>query len=325
MAWLRLSTAVSGLLLLAGCGGSTAEPPAGPASTAPTTTVEATPTTPVPPDDVRPLDVVEPGSDPRPALLIGDTTGAVVRVSGEEELVLATVEGELRRAVPDGGGGALALVVDAQQLAALWWYRSGTDPLLLRSQGGLALHDLASRNDLPAAVITSSPIDATEPVQLLDVLDLDTTSARTVGEVGDDDSGVIDVAAGDDGFAVSRVDGECASVVSIDDTGTTVGDAVLGPVCGIGPVPYGVVAASPDLATVVVVETTDRGLALALRRDDEIVQHLLPAEITSVTDLDLAGDQVLLAGEDGVHLVDLAAATITELGRAAVSARFVIR
>lgn len=302
------------VLLVPACASSDPSVEPSPPSTSTTT---STPTTTTTGDDT--LLVTDGPLELDRDVLLATPDGVARWRNGRTEPIHAG-DGTVEAVAPDGSGGAVALIVDDQQLGNLWHIGGEGEPVLLRQQGGLALHDATSRNDQPAVVITSSPVDATEPTQLLDLLDLATASARTVARVGDATSGVQAVAATSDGFILSRLAEECSTIEAIDDAGESRPGPDLPERCGSDD-RYGPVSADDADATIVVAAEDDTGSSLIVVGDG-VDMHRLPESVGTVTGLDLAGGLVLVSSDTGIRVVDLGAATIADLDATATAAAF---
>jgi len=309
--WLAMATAATA------CAGSDApvlEPDTTSAPPVSTTTSTAPIETQV--IDLTPSDAVPEGA---PALVLATDNG-VTRWTPDGGAEVVRPE-PVQRAVDDGQGGIVGLTIDDQLLASLRWWPTDGDEVLLRSQGGLTLHDATVRVDSPAVVISYSPIDTPSPAQVLDVLDLATASSRTVRQVGDETAGMIDAGASADGFVMTQADGSCAEVVVFDDTGEDVSAGSLPTLsCGPGPVAYGAIGVADDGATVAVAMADDSGgssVVMSRRESDELIEHPLADAAGTIVDLDTSSTHVAIVTGTTTLLVDLAAATVTDLGVAA--------
>lgn len=285
-----------------------------------TTTAPQTSTTTVPIEtEVIRLTATEELPEAAPALVLATDRG-VIRWTAADGPEVVQPE-PVQRAVDDGQGGIVGLTVDDQLLASLRWWPAGGDEVLLRSQGGLTLHDATVRVDAPAVVIGYSPIDTPSPAQVLDILDLTTTSSRTVREVGDETAGMIDVGVSADGFVMTQADGSCADVIAFDDTGEDVdNDSLPTRTCEAPPIAYGPIGLADDGATAAVarVSKDDKPSVLISRSGtDELIEHPVDAAVDAIVDLDSSSTHVAIASGTTTVLIDLAGATVTDLGIAA--------
>ncbi|MDH4168309.1 MAG: hypothetical protein OEW42_01850 [Acidimicrobiia bacterium] len=257
-----------------------------------------------------------------PALVLATAAGITRWTPADGPMVVRELAEGVRHAVDDGAGGVVGLTVDDQLLGQVWWWPADGAPLLLRSQGGLALHDVTERNGEPGVLISYSPIDVSEPIQVLDLLDLATTSARTVRSVGDADSGAISAAASTNGFAVTQVEQDCVQVLLFDDAGEPLADpAVPEPMCGNDGVPgFGSVALADDGSLLAVAHVAPDGAPTVLTSasgSSELVELALDAGPTDITGLDVDAGYVVVATGDSTILIDTTASTWVDLGVAA--------
>ncbi|MGI9603709.1 MAG: hypothetical protein ACR2QE_17630 [Acidimicrobiales bacterium] len=308
-------------VVIGGCGGSDDDPVLVP----PTTTVVASTTEAPPPRQQVQLTMVDQVPADAPALLLATPAGATRWTPGDGPVVVHEVDDELRHAVDDGAGGVVGLTVDEQLLGSVWWWPAAGERVLLRSQGGLALHDSTVRNESAAVVITYSPIDVTEPTQVLDLLDLATTSARTVATVGDATSAAVAAAASADAFVTTNIDADCSTITMFDDTGEPMTGRVL-PTESCAPDGYGPLAIADTGERIVVATNTDDnrwGLLVADDGNDELVEYALPAVVEAITTIDVMDRYVVLSTGTGTYLVDLDADMVVDLGVVAGSVQVV--
>ena len=320
---------LSAVAVIVGACGGTADPQLVPA----TTTEPSSTTTQVPRPTETTVELTVADDDPTgaPRLLVATDDGVQIWADGQ----LTPLVGQgtvLQRAVDDGAGGAVGLSIDDQLLATMTWWPAVGDPIVLRSQGGLILHDSTTRADSAAVVITYSPVDSLEPVVVLDVLDLATTSSRTVAQVGDATSSAAAVAAAADFFAAITVDGQCAAIGVIDDFGEPGDGQFPEPICQEDAPGYGAIAVDDDGEHFIVTRqqtgvdgqavTSDLVLFEPGGTTTEIL--VLPAPIDGpVASIDLDGEWIAVAVEDAVLLIDRSVGQVHELAVPARSVQFV--